>query len=307
MYFYLFYYLLHIFQLKAHDIERLMVIMGVLYVVFFIMQYIFYPTILFDVRIDISRGTLRIFLPALGFMFFTYYKFLQEFLKNQKLQHAVFLILFFLVGGILQGTRQTLASMTLITAAFIFFSKQVKSKAFIISLATIAAISVFLIFQDIFTEIMATTQMETANQAPNVRTLAATFFLTDFMPANIAYILGNGQDSMNSLYGQRIHLYRTLLGFFQSDIGIIGDYSKFGILFVIAQISIIIRIIFGKLHPNISYLRYLFISIALMMFSGRNFFGTSGGIVFVTMSLYLIDWYKNQGSQTSFNETENSN
>lgn len=299
MYFYLFYFLLHILRLKAFEVERLMVIIGVLYLAFFLLQYIFYPIILFDVRIDESRGTLRIFLPALGFMFLTYYKFLQEFLNNLKVRHAIFLLLFLLVGGVLQGTRQTLASMILITAAYIFFSKQVKSKFFVISLASVASIAVFFLFQDIFLEIIATTQMEKSDQETNIRSLAATFFLTDFMPSNIAYILGNGQDSMNSIYGERIYLYKTLFGFFQSDIGIIGDYSKFGVLFVVAQISVLSRVIFGKLHPKISYMRYLFISIALMMFTGRNFFGTSGGIVFIVMVLYIIECYNDQAFHTS--------
>jgi len=298
MYFYFFYFLLHTFKLHARDIEKIMVTMGVLYVVFFVIQYAIHPAILFEARIDVDRGTLRIFLPALGFMFFTYYKFLQEYLTTQKLMYGALVFVFFLVGGVLQGTRQTMATMTLLTLGFIFFNKQVKSRLLNITLAVFAGFAIFILFHDMFLEILAATQQETTTSQPNVRVRAVRFFLSDFMPADIAYILGNGQDSMNSTYGQRIHIYRFARGFFQSDIGIIGDYTKFGILFVIAQLSVMIRLIFGKLPSQTSFMRYLFISIALVMFSGRNLFGTSDGIVFVTMILYLVDFYKNQQSNT---------
>ena len=292
MYFYAFYFLLHYFELNAKNLEKIMIFMGFLWIIFFVMQFIAYPIKLFDVRIGVERGTLRIFLAGLGFMFFAYYKYLQLYLTKQKIKYGVFVLLFFVVGAILQGTRQLLATMTLLTMAFIFFNKGVKSRIFIITLSSIAGVAIFFILYDMFMELLVLTQRELTADRTNIRVLAMNYFLNDFMPSTSAYIFGNGQDSMNSTYGQKMHFLRNTLGFYQSDIGIIGDYTRYGVLFVIAQLSISVKIIFGKLHPDIEYLRYLFIGLALTMFSGRNLFGSSSGIVFIVLIIYIIEYYR---------------
>jgi hypothetical protein len=293
MYFLAFYYLLHDFNLKASDLMKLMLTMSIMYVLFFAAQYIAHPDLLFDIRIGEERGTLRIFLPGLGFMFFGYYRYLQRFLISQKIKYGLLVLAFFLVGAVLQGTRQVLASMTLLTMAFIFFNRQVKSRIIVIMIFAVAAVSIFFILQDMLMELFLLTQKEATEDKTNIRVLAMNYFLNDFMPSFWAYIFGNGVDSMNSAFGQRVHFLKIFMGYYQSDVGIIGDYSKFGILFVVAQLSIFLRIIFGKLHPDLSFLRYLFIGLFITLFSGRNLLGTGGGIVFITMILYIIDYYQN--------------
>lgn len=144
-----------------------------------------------------------------------------------------------------------------------------------------------------FMEILEATQYELSRDEPNVRLLAINYFMNDFMPADIAYIFGNGQDSINSPFGKHVNMLKRVFGFYQSDIGIIGDYSKFGLLFVIAQLSIYGRIVFGKLHPNLEFLRYMFIGLTITLFTGRNYLGNPGGIVFICAVCYLIDYYKN--------------
>lgn len=293
MYFYLFYFVLHSLKLNAEDIENAIIPLGLLYAGFYLLQYFAYPNRLFESRIDVDRGTIRIFLPGAGFLMLAYFKSLQGFFTTSRYRYMIYALLTFSVGGILTGTRQSFASLTLITLAFVFFNKQVKSRMFIVLIGGLAAAALALLFWDIFSEMLTLTQEETGKPKPNIRVEAAKFFTGDFMPSKIAYILGNGQDSMNSPFGQRVNLYKLVRGFYQSDVGIIGDYSKFGLFFAIAQLSIMIRIIFGKIHPHISYIRYYYISTALVMFSGANIFGRADGIVFVCITLYLIDYHRN--------------
>lgn len=293
MYFYFFYFALHKLKLDGDDIQNIILPLGILYAMLYIIQYVAYPVRLFDSRIDVSRGTIRIFLPGAGFLMLAYFKSLQDYFTTTKFKYLVFALIIFSVGGILPATRQALASLTLITVAFIFFNRQVKSRLLIVFMAGLAGMAVFVIFYDILIEMITLTREQTDDSRPNIRVMAGRYFLTDFMPSTWAYILGNGQDSLNSTYGQRINIYKLVRGYYQSDVGIIGDYSKFGIFFVIAQLSIMGRIIFGKLHPKISYMRYFMISTALVMFSGGNMFGRVDGIAFVCVFLYLIDYYKN--------------
>ncbi|HYX05718.1 MAG TPA: hypothetical protein VE912_03210 [Bacteroidales bacterium] len=293
MYYYFFYFLLHNLRIKAIDLERIVVIIGIIYAVLYVLQFAAYPFQLIDSRINPSRGTIRIFFPGNSYMFIAYFILLQQYFTFNRLRYLLIILLFFAVGGILQGTRQSLATMVLLTGANILFSNRVKSKFGIIFISLIGVGALFLMFQDIFLQMFNVTRQQSQDASTNIRVMAAIFFLTDFMPAKIAYIFGNGQDSLNAAFGAQVNYYKTFYGFYQSDIGIIGNYSKFGILFVVAQLSIMIRVIFGKLHRNLAYLKYFMVSVALTMFVGGGYFGAAIDIPAIVIVVYLIDYYKN--------------
>ena len=293
MYFYFFYYLLHYLQPKAIELERIIVYLGIIYSIIYILQYIAYPIILLDTRIGVERGTIRIFFPGATYMFVAYFIILQQYFTFNRFRYLLLLLLFFTVGGILQGTRQSLAMMVLLTGANILFSKRIKSKIGIIAISLVGVGAIFFIFQDIFIQMFNVSKQQSQNASQNIRVLAATFFLTDFMPAKIAYIFGNGQDSLNAAFGVKVNYYKTFYGFYQSDVGLIGDYSKFGLLYVAAQLSIMFRIIFGKIHKNLAYLKYFMVSVGLTMFVGQGMFSAASGIVAGIIMLYLIDYYNN--------------
>ncbi len=302
MYFYFFYFLLHTLKIDVKTVENLLVPFGVVYAVFYIAQYFAYPTLLFDSRVDADRGTIRIFIPGASFIALAYYKSLQDLLKTHRMKYGLYCFLFFIVIAILTGTRQSLASTLLFTTVFIFFSKQVKSRIFIILMAAVAGLAIFIIFYDIFMEMVELTEHEATKKNTNIRLIAMRFFTSEFMPADIAYIFGNGQDSLNSSFGVYVNFLKRAFGLYQSDVGLIGDYSKFGVLFVIAQLSIILRLIFGKLPSNLEYIKYFMLAVSLTMFSGSNGFGRADGIVFYTMILYIIDVYKHKEKNAINNE-----
>lgn len=236
-------------------------------------------------------------------MVLAYYKALQTLMKDHKFRYGFLCLAIFAVTGILQGTRQSLASIILLTLAYILFSKQVKSRAVMILMTMLAGLSVFIIFQDIFMNLIALSQRHLDAEEENIRITAIKFFTGPFMPHKLAYIFGNGMDSMNNPYGMKVAAYRAM-GLFQSDIGMIGDYSRFGILFVIAQMSITIRIIFGKLPKELGYFRYFMISRFLVSFTGSNMFGRPAEIVFLCFMLYMIDYYKHKEKQEELKEQE---
>ncbi len=160
-----------------------------------------------------------------------------------------------------------------------------------ILLVGLASASIVIIFQDMFLELIELSKKEASADKPNIRLIAMNYFLNDFMANDLAYIFGNGQDSMNSPFGLKVNALKTI-GLYQSDIGIIGDYSKFGALFIIAQLSIMGRIIFGKLPKEIAYFRFFFISRVLVLFTGSSMMGSASNIAFVMIALYMIDYYK---------------
>lgn len=302
MYYFFFYFFLHSLKIDVKEIEKMIIPLALIYVTLYITQYLLYPSIILDSRVDYDRGTVRIFLTGGAFMVLGYYRSLQQLLATHKFRYGLYCLIFFVVPAILQGTRQSLVSISFVTVLFILFSKEVKSRIVMILLVGIASVSIVIIFQDMFLELIELSKKEASADKPNIRLIAMNYFLNDFMAHDLAYIFGNGQDSMNSPFGLKVNALKTI-GLYQSDIGIIGDYSKFGALFVIAQLSIMGRIIFGKLPKEIAYFRFFFISRVLVMFTGSSMMGSASNIAFVMIALYMIDYYKAK-ERNAINTTE---
>lgn len=288
MYFYFMYWALHSLKIETVSLEDIILLLGITFSLFYLVQFFLYPTILFDVRIAEDRGTIRIFLPGFAFLVLSYFMVLSKMFEDFT-PGKLFSALLFLTILILMGTRQVIVTVALMTLIFILTSKMVKSRILIFTLAILASIPLVILFQDIFISLIDLSKNQSETIAENVRVRAAAYFLTQLFPDNFAYFSGNGADSSNSGYGQSIQMYKDLYGFYQSDIGLIGDYTKFGALFVIGVFWILFRTMFGKMSPQFSYIRYFYISTLLTLFTGGGPFGMADSIVAICFTLYLLD------------------
>ncbi len=280
------YFFLHAIRFNVKEIERIIFIMGMIYIVFFLIQYALYPRIIFNIRIDEARGTTRIFLQGGAFATLAYFMGLYYFTTTQKPIYGIVSLLFF-ITIILQGTRQNLLLIGFATIVFILVSKRVKSKALIMLLLVLLAIPVFYFFQDIFMNLIAISEKQSAQQEDDVRIKAIRFFVGDFFPSPFAYLMGNGDSHMASKYGMEVWKYKIVNGLFQSDIGILGDFSKYGVFFILGVILIYIKIFRLKLTRFI-YIKYYFMISFLRLFLGSDF-GSAEPIVLLSTMLYMMD------------------
>jgi len=291
MYFYFFYFALHLIKISDYDLEKIIIYLAIVYVIFYLIQFIAYPRILFNVRISESRGTIRIFQSGLSYLILGYFIILTKIFEKQTTGRIALLLLFFSIF-ILMATRQLIFSMLFLTLLYILLSKRVKSRILVITLSAAALVPVIAIFQDIFSSILNLSQEQSVGFEEDIRILAATFFITDFFPNNLAYFTGNGADSSNSGYGIMVQMYRDVFSFYQSDVGIIGDYSKFGCIFLIAVISVIYKVLRGNFSEDIIYIKYFFYTVILTAFTGAGHFGDANSIITICILLYIIDIYK---------------
>jgi hypothetical protein len=303
MYFYLLYWVLHSVKPNIEDIEKIILWLGIAFSILYLIQFIAYPTVVFDVRIAPDRGTVRIFLAGFSFLVLAYFLTLNKLFEDFSLGR-LFSILLFISILILMGTRQVIFSVMLLTLMNILFSKKVKSKILIVLLVSTAIVPVIILFQDIFLNLIDLSKTQSESVAENVRIRAAIFFLTELFPNTFSYFTGNGADSTNSYYGFLIQMYRDAYGFYQSDIGIIGDYTKFGALFLIGAFSILFRIIFGRLAGNSVYIRFFLISVLLTLFTGGGPFGQADSIVAICFILYIIDVNKHEEKYEQVHEEQ---
>ncbi|MCD4696072.1 MAG: hypothetical protein K8S16_07500, partial [Bacteroidales bacterium] len=207
MYFYLFYFFLHTIRIRPKEIERLIFIISILYIVSFMLQYVAFPKILFDARVEEDRGTVRIFLPGKSFVVVMYFYFLQLFFERTKPKYLIFCLLTFIVT-LLQGTRSALGLLLLGTIFNLIFSKRVKSRFLILFLLILCIIPIFFVFQDILMNLVLVSEDQSENSEDDIRVRSATFFLTDFYPGALNYLIGNGESHMGSAYGMRIFYYK---------------------------------------------------------------------------------------------------
>jgi hypothetical protein len=240
-----------------------------------------------NTRMDESRGTIRLFLPGGAFAGFIYFYYLDKFLKSNQIKYILFCILFLLIA-VLQGTRSSIATQIFGTVVFIVFSTQVRSKLRNLIIMSTAAFLIFFLFQDIFMNLVEVTEEQASQQKEDIRISAAKFYLTDFYPNKINYIIGNGVGHMMSSYGMRVAYYKSTLGYYQSDIGLIGDYTKFGILFVIGVFLTLWKMFTIQIQKKYVFIKYWVVILVVSLVFGSPF-GRPSTIVVILAALYILD------------------
>ncbi len=288
IYYYLLYFMLHLFILRPNHLERIILVFGLLFIVLYILQYISYPVVFFESRISADRNTLRIFIPGLGFLGLAYFISLTKYLSDNKLIYGVFCLLAFVIF-ILLGTRQFLLSMILLTFTGILFIRTFHSKLIYYSLIILATLPVILMSWGIIQELLDVTKAQSANIEGNPRTKAAIYFLQQFFPNRISYLLGNGEASYATAFGEKIKYLKETYGYYQSDIGIIGEYTKYGLIFLAGVLVILWRALSKKIPQRFIYIRFFLIAEILTIFTGGSIFTEADNVIVLCLVFYLID------------------
>ncbi len=289
-YFFSFYFLLH--KLKPHPdkLLQMLVVLGVVFCIVYFVQWTIFPRIILNSKVFLDRGTVRIFMPGAGFLFCAYFLMLSGFFITKKPKYLLWLLPFLAIVFLL-GTRQVLASIAFLTILNVMLSKTVKSKVLIYFLIVLCFIPVYFLFQGIFTQMMEVTSDQSSNVSDNIRLKAAGYFLFEFNKNPIWMLFGNGAPDYHSAYGRFItHLTETF-GYYQSDIGIIGDFTKFGIFFVIGQLSIMILLIRSKVEEKYKFILYNILSFLMTMFTGSGLHASTISILCIMMYITDVSHY----------------
>ncbi len=292
IYFYMIYLLLHLLRPTGDFLIKCILGFGLVYVGLYLLQYFVYPTQITNAKMFLDRGTLRIFLTGGGFLVIAYYAWLYLVFRKFRMRYVIFILLSMAIF-VLLGTRQLLATVVLLTILFVLQSKIIKSKILLFLMFGLAVIPVFFIFQDILYAMFELTLEQNQAFESNIRLEAARYFLTDFFPNGLAYLTGNGA-SGTSAYGMRVLKIAKEYGYHQSDLGLLGEYTRYGVLFVVGVFIILYRVISMKIPEKLSFIKYNFIGIALTIVTGAGAFGSSGtNIIINSMMLYMIDLHLN--------------
>jgi len=288
IYFYMFYFTLHVLKVDKRDLQRIIILFGLLFFFLYLIQYFAFPTQLFDVGMREERGTIRIYLEGSGYAMLSYFMCLHIYYSTNKVKYLLLSIVF-LIPIILFGARSGLFTLLMGTIAQLLFSKRLKSKVLIVFLVLVALVPTFYFFQGVFEGLARATETESAEGTDNVRILAAQYFLTQFIPNDFAYLSGIGAPSDRSPLGQMTTLLTKNYGFYLVDIGIIGNYVTYGVGFIAGIVWIVIRYLSLGVRNDLIYLKYFFIFMVLLLLPIAAGFAFSPPIAIITCTLYLMD------------------
>ncbi len=239
-----------------------------------------------DINIIEGRGTIRLFVAGMICTQAAYFYFLNHFFTKNR---PIYLILSLLTLSIfiLQGTRQLIFALIFLTLVNLLFARKIKSRFAITLVLSLAIFAIFLTFREIFLELVQVSTSQAHYLGEGIRLKAARFFLTAFPPNAWAYIFGNGDSSIGSAYGMQMMIYAANYGYYLADLGILGDYIKYGLVFTLAGLVMVIRAIRMKVSPEHQYLKFYIFTQCFTMIAGLGIFG--GVDIILLLILYVFD------------------
>lgn len=270
---YVCFFLLFALKAEVKDIIKSFCILGCMWTIIQAIQQFTYPTYLFasrldtlDTNIEIRNGIYRYAVTGVYFgVFLTFYCY--EKILSQKNKLCLLGFIVGLIGIYLTTTRQIIASVLLCLGIGLIISKKVKAVSFI--LLSIVGSIIYLYADVLFSEFIEKTQNLDSDY---IRFQTFHFFGLEYSESVLSIILGNGQYSIGSTYGKEILRYRDF-GMYLSDIGLVGLYSLYGIIYII-NILLLFFFLYKKRKCLDLYLQlffiYLFITSIMLVHFGYN-------------------------------------
>ncbi|MEN2400557.1 hypothetical protein GKZ90_0012265 [Flavobacterium sp. MC2016-06] len=298
IFFWLFYFLLHAYDISESKIIKLTVKIGVIWALINIIQQFTFPFYLF--RIDagaggedsidafIREGLLRFRISGQQYgMFLVFFSF-YHFLKTRK-KILILYVIIGLLGFYYYGTRQFLFGILigLVICAFL-----VRGSSFHFSLLFLLIGGGLLIYNmDLLFGSLIKKSNEQLSSEDYIRFLSADFYLNQFWPKDdwFSRFIGNGQSQNLSLYGKEMNSINSDLKFFSSDVGIIGGYSKFGVFYVANVLWSNLKGIFYTYKLQSRRYLILFFVYALMLLLLSEYYANAAVIPFYCIIFYLVD------------------
>lgn len=285
-YIFLFYFLIHRLRPDPDKILTMCVWLGYGYTIVYFLQYLAYPTEITSSKAISDRGSIRILIPGSEFMVTGWFIQLTRYFITKKIKYIIALFPY-LVIIILLATRQVMAGMALITIYGVISSKTLKSKAWVLILIIISVIPFYFLFQEVFTHIFEVSQRDSDNFSDDIRVIAAKYFLFELNPNPVWIITGNGMPGPHTSYGQFLHRLAEELGYYQSDVGIIGSFSRFGIFFALGELLIVGRLALRRFDEKLKFVKYNALLMLMTMFTGAGLKAST--IILLCFMMYVTD------------------
>ncbi|MBN1950899.1 MAG: hypothetical protein JW801_06820 [Bacteroidales bacterium] len=287
MYFIIFYFLLHQLKPEPDRLMKIFIVLGYVFIAIYLLQFLMYPTQFLNSKVMEDRGTLRIFIPGSEYLFTAYFILLGRFFITKNPKFLLYLLPH-LVVVLLMGTRQMIGSLVFASLINVLLSRTIKSKMVMYFVIAACLIPFYFIFENIFIELFqVTSDQQSEGLQENIRYKATMYYLFKFNTNPLWMFIGNGMPDILSNYGRALGKLGQYSGLYLEDIGIFGDFFRFGIIFVIAKMSMYLRLLKWPLKEKYTFIRYNIITLLLTLFTAG---GMNASVLALTcMMMYIAD------------------
>lgn len=294
----LLYFILKRYQFPTRNLLIIISFFSVIWVFFELFQQLTYPDFLFSWRfkthgeVHERMGMWRFYILGVDFVMLAYAYWLGESdLKKQKKLYPYLLCSIFLLGLLCYGSRKHIYATLVALLFFTLWNGSGRKKFIKILLVSVFFILLYLNFYDQWTELNTDAAQVQGEGEEFIRYMSADYYLFHFSDSNLYPIFGAGLPVQGSSLYAKIdiahNMFGDMHGFWQSDVGIIGYYSMFGLLGVSAIFMYIIYFIINWKFID-TWFKYFFIM--KMMLIVFDFWAMwAPGMTVYAIFLYLLD------------------
>lgn len=291
---YLMFPMMYILRVKEEPLIKLCFILGVFFTVVAAVQQFTFPVHWFGGGVDeetgepiMRNGIIRYGItPGVWGLIMLYYSF-QKYLERGKRKYLIY-ILIGLVSVYLSCTRQIIAASMGCLLVGLYLKGKMKVSALVGIL--VVGLVIYHFSDTLFGEYQEMTEEQLVDSSDEyIRITAYRFYGLEYNEGHpLAVLVGNGLYRIDhSTYGAEMETYRVEQGLYQSDVGLVGEYSQHGIFYVLTILYIFYYVFKNRkyisLYLQLYMLQTAVTSVMLMPF--RCSAGTWGTL----LVLYLID------------------
>lgn len=293
--FWLFYFFLHKSKISPTTLLKLVAIVAVIWALLTIIQQLSYPIYAFASRLDENEGikfragVYRFLVRGLHYGVLIGLFYLTLFFTERRKKKYILIFLFFLIAIYFHSARQFIAGYLAASLALVFFLKG-KIKWIAIAVAGIFMIVLAFNFEAIFAGYIE--QSENDMNEDNIRIFAAYFFGVEYFPHWLCNIFGNGITAPRTAYGKEMVDYiQGILLFHRVDVGIIGSYNQYGIIYCFVILYSFLKVLFSKMRANAGLFVKLYAIYSLLLIILSEYSISNYVVPFFCIYFYLVDCY----------------
>lgn len=231
---------------------------------------------------EIDPTDFGMLLPGYTLIVLLLYLKLQQFMQSSVIKTLIPALVMFVVIFLLQNRGTLFFSAAVML--YVILKMKSRFKPYILLAFGIAAMALIYKTADSWLWMIQETRQQAGDMDYN-RWKAFNFFVFEFSPDWLCYIFGNGRFSFHSDAGASTFTL-ALEGYDQSDIGMIGFWSIYGIIPVAVIIILALSVVFRKEFPM--YLKAISLHILLIPIAWN--FAAADALVLILL-FYLFAYY----------------
>ena len=287
-----FYFALRALKIREGELVRLILFLGLLYMIFYRLNLSSYPELIFGQKASEARNAIRVTFAGQSFMVFGCIYSVTMLMRKLSIMPLLF-VFFALETLLLRAGRNSLVAIALVLIWLVLFQMNMSRR----KLYVFVAFSILLFFNlnsasTIIDGLLDASISDAQLGSSYIRFASYRYYLLEHPVHWLNILFGNGFHTANSSWGQAVinDLWFSK-GYYAEDIGLIGFWSYFGIATLVAYLSILRYFFQRRSGRDVrGYTLYL-----IFMSTATNASYTIDALILLPMLLYLVELRHEEG------------